>query len=122
MFPQDIAEWRNGLIEVGRRVEMEAEFRRVAGQAKIPATHPALSAIRAERDGTVWVRSYSKTDTANEYWWARYDREGHLTGTLKLPADRGLVQFTNGHVILRETDPLGAVILHVHKVIANGAG
>jgi hypothetical protein len=111
----DIAEARESLMRVPSTAEMRAGFTKALDQVRFPSTMPAYGALETEPDGTVWMRSYSRT-TPPDYWWARFDRSGKLLGTLRLPPDRSLVRFTNGHVLLSRRDADDAVVLYVHRI------
>jgi hypothetical protein len=80
-------------------------------------TMPTYARLMGEEDGTVWVERYQPPATERPQWWARFDAEGHLTGTLSIPDSVTVMRFTRGHVILREpVGELGFVALRVHAI------
>jgi hypothetical protein len=90
-------------------------FAAVWRQLRFPETHPAVGTILGGDDGSVWVGS--ATRYTEDRWWARFDREGRLLGTLRTPGRAGVVRFTGDHVILSRHDPdTETFTLFVHRI------
>ncbi len=106
-----------------RRKLFEAAWEKL----ELPATLPAFSRILADEEGNVWVRNYSpprllpdslqgRAGTTGE-WWARFDREGKLLGTIRIPDWHSVIGFSRGHVILRNIEPVdGFTWVTVHRM------
>ena len=112
----EVAAARASLMQVASTPEMQRAFAAALDRVDFAATMPAFSDMRVEQDGTVWLRNYTRASPA-QYWWARFDSTGRLDGTLAIPANRSLVSFARGHVILSQRDTTtDAVFLYVHRI------
>jgi hypothetical protein len=111
-----------------RDKEVHKRFVEAWQRLELPNSLPAFSRMLADEDGNVWLRNYEpetirpdsvleRTGTTGE-WWARFDRNGTLTGTLRIPDWHSVVTFSRGNVILRHIEQEdGFTWVSVHRVV-----
>jgi hypothetical protein len=110
--------WKESLLAVSKGFDAEGRMRALSLSLPFPATMPAFGDVRADTYGNVWLRSYlNRDETAASYWWAKFDANGRLLGTLKPPANRTVRRFDGDFVFLTERDSTTDMTrLHVHRV------
>ncbi|MEO8453061.1 MAG: hypothetical protein ABI647_24945 [Gemmatimonadota bacterium] len=88
---------------VGREKEAR-ELVKIAGDP-MPATVPAYSALKVDRDGNMWVRRFELAGhTTNR--WGVFGRDGRFLGHVAVPARLEILEIGPGYILGGETDSL----------------
>lgn len=72
----------------------------------VAETFPALSALHAATDGSLWVRRYDRPGDPEGQRWLVFDSDGRLARRAWLPADTELLEVGPEHIVLLERDEL----------------
>jgi hypothetical protein len=107
-------------MKIATTPEMKAGIEKALAGTVLPKTQPAFLGVELERDGTVWIGGYLRTDPpASQRWWARFDPAGKLLGTMTIPDSVNVVRFSRGYALLSRFDPdTEGSYLSVHRIEA----
>ncbi len=99
---EQIESAKKGLLSIQYK-NGSPDYEKVAAAAlanvKVPATMPAHGGILPDGNGVVWVSNH-RAPLSKEAWWARFDSEGHLSGTLELPPEWRVIRFSGEYAIV----------------------
>jgi hypothetical protein len=113
----DITHMRDQMLE---RFEDDPD-RRVAIERTLDAmpmhsTMPAISSMRVDDSGNIWIQTYSRPGDENRDWWV-FSISGRLLGSVQAPANFRLLQIGEDFVLGRWRDDLDVEHVQLYQLI-----
>jgi hypothetical protein len=113
--PADLARYREEILERAAREGIRPAMERALAAVPVPETMPALSGLRVDRAGNLWIETY-EPEPALPRRWLIVDPQGLWLTTLELPAGFELHAAAPDWVLGRHTDDLGVERIRLYRI------